>query len=48
MATSEELATLVRSESARLLEYFKGLSPSDWETQSACDAWSNADVWRTW
>ncbi len=44
MATSEELATLVRSESARLLEYFKGLSPSDWETQSACDAWSNADV----
>ena len=44
MATSEELAALVSSESARLLEYFKGLSPSDWETQSACDAWSNADV----
>ncbi len=44
MATSEELAALVRSESARLLEYFKGLSPSDWETQSACDAWTNADV----
>ena len=44
MATSEELAALVRSESARLLEYFKGLSPADWETQSACDAWNNADV----
>lgn len=44
MATSEELAALVSSESARLLEYFKGLSPSDWETQSACDAWTNADV----
>ena len=44
MATSEELAALVSSESARLLEYFKGLSPADWETQSACDAWNNADV----
>ena len=44
MATSEELAELVRSESARLLEYFKGLTPTDWETQSACDAWTNADV----
>ena len=44
MATSEELAALVSSESARLLEYFKGLSASDWETQSACDAWNNADV----
>ncbi len=37
-------AALVGSESARLLEYFRGLSPADWETQSACDAWSNADV----
>lgn len=44
MVTSEELAALVSSESARLLEYFKGLSPADWETQSACDAWNNADV----
>ena len=44
MATSEELAALARSESERLLEYFKGLSPADWETQSACDAWNNADV----
>ena len=44
MATSEELAALVSSESARLLEYFKELSPSDWETQSACEAWTNADV----
>ena len=44
MATSEELAALVSSESARLLEYFKGLSPAEWATQSACDAWSNADV----
>ena len=44
MATSEELAALVSSESARLLEYFKGFSPSDWETQSACDAWNSADV----
>ncbi len=45
MATSnEELAALVSSESARLLEYFKTLSPPDWETQSACEAWSNADV----
>ena len=44
MATSEELAALVSSESARLLEYFRGLSPSDWETQSACEAWNNADV----
>ena len=44
MATSEELAALVSSESARLLDYFKGLSESDWETQSACDAWNNADV----
>ena len=44
MTTSEELATLVSSESARLLEYFKALSPSDWETQSACEAWNNADV----
>ena len=44
MATSEELAALVSSESARLLEYFRGLSASDWETQSACEAWNNADV----
>ena len=44
MATSEELAGLVSSESARLLEYFRGLSPSDWEGQSACEAWNNADV----
>ncbi len=44
MASSEELAALVSSESARLLEYFKGLSEEDWATQSACDAWSNADV----
>ena len=44
MTTSEELAALVSSESARLLEYFKGLTPSDWQTQSACDAWNNADV----
>ena len=44
MATSEELAALVSSESARLLEYFKGLTPSDWEAQSACDAWNSADV----
>ncbi len=44
MATSEELAALVNSESKRLLEYFKGLSASDWETQSACEAWNNADV----
>ena len=44
MATSEELAALVSSESARLLEYFKRLSEDDWATQSACDAWNNADV----
>ena len=44
MATPEERAALVGSESTRLLEYFKSLSPSDWETQSACAAWSNADV----
>jgi hypothetical protein len=44
MATPEERAWLVRTESARLLEYFKSLSPEDWATQSACDAWSNADV----
>ncbi len=44
MATPEELAELVRSESARLLQYFQGLSPTEWETQSACDAWTNADV----
>ena len=44
MATSEELAALVSSESARLLEYFKGLSEDDWATQSACEAWNNADV----
>ncbi len=44
MATSEELAALVSSESTRLLEYFKGLSPDDWATQSACDAWNSADV----
>ena len=44
MATSEELAALVNSESARLLQYFKGLSPSDWQAQSACDAWNIADV----
>ena len=44
MATSEELAALVSSESARLLEYFKGMSEEDWATQSACDAWNNADV----
>ena len=44
MPTPEELAVLVSSESARLLEYFKTLSPDDWQTQSACDAWSNADV----
>ena len=44
MATSEKLAALVSSESARLLEYFKSLSPADWATQSACDAWTNADV----
>ena len=44
MATAEERAALVRSESSRLLEYFKSLSPGDWATQSACDAWTNADV----
>ena len=44
MATSEELAALVSSESARLLEYFRGLSPAEWETQSACAEWNNADV----
>ena len=44
MTTSEELAALVSSESARLLEYFKGLSEEEWATQSACDAWNNADV----
>lgn len=44
MPTSEELAALVNSESARMLEYFKTLSPDDWRTQSACDAWNNADV----
>ncbi len=44
MTTAEDRAALVSSESARLLEYFRGLSPADWETQSACDAWSNADV----
>ena len=44
MTTSEELAALVSSESARLLEYFRGLSASDWQTQSACEAWNNADV----
>ena len=44
MATAEERAALVRSESARMLEYFKSLSPADWATQSACDAWTNADV----
>lgn len=44
MATAEERAALVRSESSRLLEYFKSLSPADWATQSACDAWTNADV----
>ena len=44
MATSEELAALVSSESARLLEYFKGLTPEQWATQSACEAWNNADV----
>ena len=44
MATSEELSALVTSESARLLEYFKGLTPEDWQTQSACDAWNSADV----
>lgn len=44
MATSEELAALVNSESARLLEYFKGLSEEDWAVQSACEAWNNADV----
>ena len=44
MTTSEELAALVSSESARLLEYFKALSPTDWGAQSACDAWNNADV----
>ena len=44
MATAEERAVLVSSESARLLEYFKSLSPADWATQSACDAWTNADV----
>lgn len=43
-AQHSERAALVSSESARLLEYFRGLSPADWETQSACDAWSNADV----
>ncbi len=44
MATSEELAALVSSESARLLDYFKGLTSQDWQTQSACDEWNNADV----
>ncbi len=44
MTTIQEHAALVSSESSRLLEYFRGLSPADWETQSACEAWSNADV----
>lgn len=47
MTTAEQYAAraaLVSSESARLLDYFRSLSPDDWQTQSACDAWSNADV----
>lgn len=39
-----ERVGLLRSESARLLEYFQGLSAGDWARQSACAAWSNADV----
>ena len=35
---------LLRSESGRLLEYFRGLSAGDWGRPSACAAWSNADV----
>jgi uncharacterized protein (TIGR03083 family) len=44
MTTAEDRAALVSSESARLLEYFKSLTPADWQTQSACEAWNNADV----
>ena len=35
---------LVKEESARIGDYLKSLSPQDWATQSACDAWQVQDV----
>ena len=37
-------ARLVKTESARIGEYLRTLSPSDWSTQSACDSWQVRDV----
>ena len=35
---------LIKEESARIGAYLKSLSPQDWATQSACDAWQVQDV----
>ena len=37
-------ARLIEKESARIGEYLGTLSPGDWSTQSACDAWEVGDV----
>ena len=37
-------ARLIKTESERIGEYLKTLSPSDWSTQSACDSWQVRDV----
>ena len=39
-----EKARLIEKESARIGEYLGTLSPDDWSTQSACDAWQVRDV----
>lgn len=44
MGSVAERAQLVKRESARIGEYLETLSPSEWSTQSACDAWQVRDV----
>jgi uncharacterized protein (TIGR03083 family) len=44
MGSVTERAQLIKRETARIGEYLGTLSPSDWSTQSACDAWQVRDV----
>jgi uncharacterized protein (TIGR03083 family) len=44
MSTVDDRVSLIRTESERLVRYFKSLSPEDLKRQSACQAWQNADV----
>ena len=44
MSEGLERIALLRRESERIYAWLQTLSDADWQRQSACDAWSNADV----